>query len=417
MEKPLKIRLQTLSPVHIGCDDVYEPTSFVIDEQRQVLIEFDPLKLVNSLDKESNAELSEVCMSNDLLSIFKFVRKTYNQRVGGREVEIVPALLKQYRKILGMSRFDKKALNQFVIGRTAYNPHDNIPYIPGSSIKGALRTAYLSKTTKDKGVKNWWEISTKLTRDDRRNSGTIDKGIKKKRLYKELEENLLDGKFKTDPFRLVKISDLRAVNGVRTKIVYAVNKKKKQSRFEAKGPFQILETIQGGEIFEGIINIEKPEKGSNISRPVTKETILDSLDCFYKSICKDEDEAVLKNIDASSTVSDTVGSRFKDTIGVSIFPVRLGRHSGAESVTIEDNRYIKIMQGKGAQPKFEDNATTIWLASDSPDPDSNRDLLPFGWAILTIGEQDKIESIISKDGTGGKEAMSDKIQNLVNRFK
>ena len=402
MEKPLKIRLQTLSPVHIGCDDVYEPTSFVIDEQRQALIEFDPLELLNSLNQNEKTELTKVCMGNDLLSILKFIRKIYSQQVGGREVEIAPALLKQYKKILGMSRFDKRALNQFVIGRTAYNPHDNIPYIPGSSLKGALRTAYLSKITKDKGVKNWWEVSQKLTRDDRRNSGTIDKGIRKKRLYKELEEKLLDGKFNTDPFRLVKISDLRAVNGVRTKIVYAVNKKKKQSRFEAKGPYQILETIQGDEIFEGIINIEKPERGSNISRPVTKETILDSLECFYKSICIDEDEAVLKKIDASSAVSDTVGSRFRDTIGVSTFPVRLGRHSGAESITIEDNRHIKIMQGRGAQPKFTtDGATTIWLASDSPDPDSNRDLLPFGWAILTIGEQLETESIISKDGTAG----------------
>ena len=390
----------------------------MIDENRQVLIEFDPFKLVNSLNQNEKEELTDVCMGDDLLRIFKFIKKSYKPHIGGREVEIVPALLKQYRKILSMSRFDKKTvINQFEIGRTAYNPHDNIPYIPGSSLKGALRTAYLSKIANDKGVKRWWEISGKMSRDDLQNPVKIDKNIRKKRLSIELEEKLLNGRFQTDPFRLVRISDLKAVNGIRTKIVYAVNKKKKQSRFEAKGPPQILETIQEGEIFEGVINIERPERGSNISRPVTKEIILRSLDYFYRSICKDEDEKVLKNIDASSTVSDTVSSRFRDTIGVSAFPVRLGRHSGAESVTIEDNRYIKIMQGRGAQPKFEDRATTIWLVSDSPNPDSNRDLLPFGWAILTIGEQPEAESIISKDGTGEKEAMSEKIQNLVNRFK
>jgi CRISPR-associated protein Csm5 len=371
MENPLKVRLHILSPVHIGCDDVYEPTSFVIDEHKQILIEFDPLKLIYILDQKEKAELEKVSMGDDLINIFKFIKKAYKPQVGDREVEVVPALLNQYKKILSMSRFDRRTvINQFEISRTAYNSHDNIPYIPGSSLKGALRTAYLSKIAKDKGVKNWWEMP--------------GRNIRNKRLSKELEENLLDGKFHTDPFRLVKVSDLQPVNGVKTKIVYAVNKKKKQSRFAARGPFQILETIQEGEVFEGVINIQKPERSANISNPVTRETVLNSLDYFYKSICETEDGTTLKNIDASSKVLNTIRSRYKDTMGTSTFLVRIGRHSGAESVTIENNRYIKIMQGRGTTPKYSDQATTIWLASDTPSPNSNSDLLPFGWAILTI---------------------------------
>lgn len=402
MEKPLKIRLQTLSPVHIGCGDVYEPTSFVIDENRQVLVEFDQFKLINSLNQEEKDELTDVCMGDDLLKIFKFIKKSYKPSIGGREVEIVPALLRQYKKILSMSRFDRKTvINQFEIGRTAYNPYKHTPYIPGSSLKGALRTAYLSNKAKEKGVKKYWEMPGKRMGN---------------RLSKELEEDLLNGKFHTDPFSLLKISDLKAVNDISTKIVYAVNKKKKLSRFDAKGPFQILETIQGGGIFEGIINIEKPERGSRISMPVTKETILKSLGYFYESICNDEDE-VLSDIDASSTVSDTVDSRFKDTIGVSTFFVRLGRHSGAESITIEGNRYIKIMQGRGSAHKFEDKATTTWLASDSQKPSHNRDLLPFGWAIISIGDQEQVESTICHNSQMAQEDMSEKIKMLVNKFK
>jgi len=29
---PYKVRLHIISPVHIGCDDVYEPTGFVVDK-------------------------------------------------------------------------------------------------------------------------------------------------------------------------------------------------------------------------------------------------------------------------------------------------------------------------------------------------------------------------------------------------
>jgi len=49
MEKPLRIRLHVLSPIHIGCDDIFEPTSFVIDENRNKLVEFDPADFIKHL--------------------------------------------------------------------------------------------------------------------------------------------------------------------------------------------------------------------------------------------------------------------------------------------------------------------------------------------------------------------------------
>ncbi len=389
MEKPLKIRLQILSPVHIGCDNVYEPTNFVIEESKQTLIGFDPLELISALDQDEKAEFTDVCMGDNLLNIFKFIKKRYKQQIGGRKTEVTPDLLKHYRKILNMSNFDKKTvINQFEIGRTAYNPNNNIPYIPGSSLKGALRTAYLSKLAKDKGVRKWWERPGKK--------------IKDKNISRDLEKSLLKCKLNTDPFRLIKVSDLKAVNDINTKIVYAVNRKKKQSKFTASGPFQILETIQSGEIFEGVINIEKPERDSEIINPITKEAILNSLDYFYNSICKDENENTLKNIEASSKVFDFISSQSKDIIGKSSFLIRIGRHSGAESVTIENNRHIKIMKGRG-EKEYSNQATTVWLASESNDPKNDDELLPFGWAILTIGEQSKNALTITTDITEDNE--------------
>ncbi len=68
----------------------------------------------------------------------------------------------------------------------------------------------------------------------------------------------------------------------------------------------------------------------------------------------------------------------------------MGRHSGAECVTIEGNRHIKIMQRSGTPPKFLDHATTIWLASESSKPNTNSGLVPFGWAVMEIlGDNDK----------------------------
>ncbi len=363
MEKPLKVRLHIISPVHIGCDGVYEPTSFVIDERKNKLIEFDPMNFIKTLPPQDKQKYTDICMQGNissLISIYKFIS---NRQIKGREVEIASGLLSHYKIVRDMSTTDERRirqeLNQFAISRTAYNPHNNLPYIPGSSLKGSLRTAYLSKLAKDMGIK-----------------GRKDKA-------RELEKDLLGGSFATDPLRMVKPADFLPVGDVKTKIIYAVNKKKKTSGFEARGPFQIVETIREGSVFEGAINIKQPEQKAGIPKPVTLKDFLKSINAFYIPVFNEENK-VTKEINAGAVIGNRINEKFKDRLGATAFLLRIGRHSGAEAVTIEGNRDIKIMQGKGRPPKFLDHATTIWLASESSKPTSNNGLVPFGWVVMEI---------------------------------
>lgn len=365
MNKPIKIRLHVLSPINIGCDDVYEPTSFVIDEQKKKLIEFDPIDFIKALKPQEINEFTKTASGDNLLAIFKAINRFYKPNIKGREVNVTNALVKHYKKILSMGTFDKKAvINQFTINKTAYNSQSNSPYIPGSSVKGAIRTAYLSALAREKNI-------------------TAYKGN-----ARDLEKNLLGGSFETDPFRMLKISDLLHVRDISTKIVYAVNKKKKKSDKESfadkGGVYQIFETIQAGAVFEGIININKPENSANIKLPITPD-ILKSTNKFYIPLLKDE-EKMLKQINVSvSSIDNAIDNKFKEQINnKTAFLIRLGRHSGAEAVTIEGNRNIKIMQGKNKQPKYLDHATTLWLASDEPKPTNNNSLLPFNWAVMEV---------------------------------
>jgi CRISPR-associated protein Csm5 len=198
-----------------------------------------------------------------------------------------------------------------------------------------------------------------------------------------LEEKLLNGRFDTDPFRLVKVSDFTTAEEAKTRIVYAVNKKKKPSKFEARGPFQILETIKEGFFFEGVINIEKPSDVSGIREPITVKELLKSINAFYIPAVNEEGK-ITAEIEAGSIVVSRINERFKGRIGKDAFLIRIGRHSGAEAVTIEGNRQIKIMQGKGQPLKFLDHATTTWLASETSKPTTNKGLIPFGWSVLEI---------------------------------
>ena len=156
MEKPLKIRLHVLSPIHIGCDEVYEPTSFLIDETRNILTEFDPIDFIKKLSKQEKERFTSLCMQGNISSIIGIYKFIAGKSIDGREIEIAKELSQHYKRVRNFPVNDEKKikqeLNRFSIDRTAYSPYTSLPYIPGSSIKGALRTSYLNALARKDGI-------------------------------------------------------------------------------------------------------------------------------------------------------------------------------------------------------------------------------------------------------------------------
>jgi CRISPR-associated protein Csm5 len=71
--------------------------------------------------------------------------------------------------------------------------------------------------------------------------------------------------------------------------------------------------------------------------------------------------------------------------------LRIGRHSGAESVTLKRYRKIEIMQGRSKTPIELDHATTFWLASPFSNPKNTTELIPFGWcSLIPLPEEDAL---------------------------
>ncbi|WP_449243778.1 type III-A CRISPR-associated RAMP protein Csm5 [Desulfobacca acetoxidans] len=353
MAEYVKCYLQTLAPIHLGCDEVYEPMGFVLDEQKHRLIVYDPWSFFQEMPDRDKQRFMAICRQgtiNSILEIYKFLR---GRQAFGRSIEVCSGLVSHYQKTLGLPAGDRhriqQELNKFTISRTAFLPEDGRPCIPGSAVKGALRTAYLTHMNHEKN---------------------LSKGKGKGR---ELETTLLDGgSFETDPFRLLKVSDFMPVGGVATKIVYAINEKKKPSKFQARGPYQILEVILPGAVFVGSLTFEAPLPGARIRKPLTREHVSEAAADFYRVEKKREDEDLfelgLKPITVPSPEPE--------------FLLRLGRHSGAECLTIAGHRHIKIMQGKNEKPKYLDHATTFWLAAEEDKPSNKTHLQPFGWAAL-----------------------------------
>jgi len=345
--------LQTLSPLHIGCNEVYEPTGFVMGSQAKKLVVFDPLSFIAGLEAEDRRKFSDICRKGTVLSILEIYKFFQGKSAFGRPVHICDDFIDHYNETLSIPLGEEKRiqreLNRFLIERTAFKSNDGRPYLPGSAIKGAFRTAYLNAMAEKKNAP----------------------APKEKGSAKELEKMLLDGgSFETDPFRLVKVSDFMPVGNVKTRVVYAVNEKKVASQYQAKGPYQILEIIEPGAIFTGQIRVEQPHSKARIRTPVSDGDLHRLSKRFYLQEKQREDEE-LKRIGISSLATEL------DDNNESI--LRLGRHSGAESMTISPYRDIRIMTDKGHKPKYLDHATTIWLASEFRKPTHKKNLQPFGW--------------------------------------
>jgi CRISPR-associated protein Csm5 len=353
-DQTVYFRITTKTPLHIGCDEVYEPTSFVIDTKTRELISFETATFLEHFDSDALDKFSAICKKGTIVSLLELLKFMRSQAefADGQRVSLPPAFLEHYESTLSLPLNEnrvKQELNNFQIKRTAFDPLSTSAYIPGSAIKGSIRTAILNL----------------------RNQG---KRLPQQRNNRNLQEDLLDFSFRnleSDPFRLLKVSDFFPVGEAKRAIVYAVDQKKKISDKDAQAPYQILETVVAETEFIGNLTLFAPPQGCGIRHPLTMDEIQKAILSFYGAEKKREDQELA-----------TIGCPpIQLPMDAKTPPLRLGRHSGAECVTVNGQRRIKIKQGGGKEAKFLDHATTIWLAAGVKKPTVKQNLRPFGWVV------------------------------------
>ena len=383
----IECRLQAVTPVHVGCDDVYEPTGFVVDEGKDRLIVFDPTNFILGLDEDEREQFSAICRKGTIESIIEVYRFMQNRSAEGRTVNLCRGFSDEYRRVLKLSPRDARSqLNRFEIRRTAFCPLDNRPYIPGSAIKGALRTAYLNSIAQGShghSVDFRQGKDKKQRRDDR---------------HKVLENKLLSldsvsskDRISQDPFRMVKVSDFMPIGKSETKITYAVNWKKGPSGGEGRGPYQMIEVVMPGTCFVGEIRVDAPLTKDAVSKAFDlSEIILGCRSFFEKENAREASE--LRGIGCKTpTPAGNDGA----------FPFRVGFHSGAECVTIEGYREIWIKGKTGG--KTLDHATTLWLASEHDKPRHPDFLIPFGWTAMEAMDPQAMKELMDQEAAYKKE--------------
>jgi CRISPR-associated protein Csm5 len=390
--------ISTLSPVHIGCGEDYEPTNYVIDNG--MLHAFDPGQLLTRLDQPQRDELSRALDDrNPMLAAqrFFFRHKALACEIASHRTPVVVAAANLYNSRLGHIANREQGgqvINKLEFARTAFNPISGLPILPGSSLKGAMRTALLEARRN----KRLYPITDQEAGRQKESS----------RKAKEMERDILGGSFQTDPLRLIKVADatfrpgnykarnskgeeIQRERQART-LLFQVNRKKHPNQFEAGGKIETLvECIPAGQpsAFAVQIVIEhKAHQGKDTpDSQLDFASIARACNDFYGARLETElnlleelkyaSDAWIRNARNRLSPAGIWGKAIAEGRG---FLLRVGRHSGAESVTIDAPRKIKIMKGKGQPVEWGTEATTLWLAASEPGATGN--MWPFGWVFV-----------------------------------
>lgn len=397
------LTISTLSPVHVGCGEDYEPTNYVIDGE--TLYAFDPARLLAEMKPAQREELTRALNDrNPMLAAQRFFyrHKEAAKTIASHITPVVPAAANFYAHRIGnVANWQSdggKVINKLEIARTAYNPYNGLPILPGSSLKGAIRTAVLESLRKQENRR--YPLSDQEAARFKTASKTAN----------DMERDLMDGSFQEDPMRLCKLSDAEFQPGsfkardskgeeitmerkART-VLFQVCRKKRPNQFAARARIEtLLECIPAGQprAFNASLTIErKANQGKGTpGLQLDWASLAKACNTFYLARLEEElkiiednkfaSESWLKNVRVRLASGGIWGKPISEGKG---FLLRVGRHSGAESVTVDAPRKIRI-KGADRQPDtWKDHATTLWLAAKERDMSTG--MRPFGWVFVQL---------------------------------
>jgi CRISPR-associated protein Csm5 len=363
--------LTPLAPIHIGSGEDLDWTRAVLDDRHMVI--FDPLRvqlsqsMSNSLEKAS-AQKDPAAALLEMQRIFRQNLRALAQGEVSR-IALTEAIANKFAGALGQNvqkkqpegRGPEKVVNQISLARCITNPVDGRPLVPGSSLKGALRTAEVARRASDP--------STGKDKDSRK------KG--------DLAEALLD-RFHRSPFARVMVSDLLATGRIVSLGAQVRNERRRYKRGGTnKGiplAVELIPPFYPG-AFAGDIRVAGQRgRGDNLPR-IALGDLMRTCHAFHLKLFNDLDKILRQ--EERGLDRDWLGAMRK--LLAAIEPkvaegraalVRIGKFCSAESKTVAE-RQVWIAQAR----QYKSSPTTIWLA------EMEHGSLPLGWALIELAEK------------------------------
>lgn len=392
--KQHRLHLTPLSPIHMGTAEDFDPTNYVIDQDS--LYTFDPLQVTRTIPEPERKQLLRTLAGRPDDRMLSAVQQFF-YRNRERLLPEAPIMLPVssgiralYEKRIGQTANlelkGRRVINALEIERTAYTPGSFKPILPGSGLKGAIRTALLEseRATRHSGRRWRWNE------------------------HREMQQKLFGYEMRElsrDPMRLVRVADGAldaAVEMPVTRVQFAVNRARKQkpggqsTQAEQKGLSQKLECVLPGyRSFQATLEILQPGTAARnrAGLPAIRwdmGEIATACNAFYLPLLQREVRAInnrgLLDSDWKHLVAQLERPALRQKLdNGSAFLLRVGRHSGAEALTLNEVRSIRIPQEKDKRRQWQPAPKTWWLASG--DEQDQRHLIPFGWLLVELDSE------------------------------
>ncbi len=366
----MNFKIKVLSPLHIGCGETYSGLNYIVDENR--LFYFEPDKLfeffgnkvetyVKWLEEQSNkvSEFQEAVYKakiqekkevrkklNDIKRLFHLKKFCQNNQIDLKSLKQLSA----YSLPLKERIYDSEDVNKFIAQYYS-------PYIPGTEIKGAIRTAVLYDIMKNNQKLYDWlrkEIQSfgekfkndidRVANKKKTNKKFLNKEMAKSKISERLEEKAfnLDDKrdAKYDMLKYLVISDSNLKKPDETlAVAYATpfnTSRFFQTFYEYAKPGSIFE-FKEIKSFENLDSNQRNQINEKLKFTEQQKTYF-SLNRILKC-CYDFSSALLeheieffesnKNYDVVSDLN-MISNENRETIPV----LRIGKDEGYLSLTI-----------------------------------------------------------------------------------
>lgn len=389
--KAYEVFITPITDIHIGTGRTILPYEYTVKDKYFYLL--NATDLYKKLTADQKRKYSEYAEKN-IIDLRRYVKDIYSENLGFEfKFKVSPNLKRNYDSKIG-GAITSNDESQLQVQEMTMN--ENGVYIPGSTIKGAIRGAYIERLA----IKKQEEIDAKnktnnkdkyiplLDYEVKRDTNKVRtpyvgnyKGDNKtaQKLDKKFQEIAFDGEFNpfSDPFKNIKITDTSSTGDVSIKEIRIYSFSKKRETFVSGPP--VYSMVLNGELdsktkLKGKLKIEKNYKEKSI-KDIDLKDILTSLNRKFETMIE-EDMEFYEDMRAKSRHNRDLLDKILD---------KVYEIDDIYSELNPDNQAI-IRFGKGAG--F--NSTTFNLSAKGSTYIASRniseDILPMGWALIEFKE-------------------------------
>lgn len=362
--KTYKLKFKLLTPLFIASGDEIEPFELVPMDNNE-FVRIDVGELVEDFSPGEQQDLWDYINRDNIIPLRKFLIASAQKRlktISGKapfiryRLKATPEFHKTYcEKIDSPEGF---------FPTLEFIKHPNgVPYIPGSSIKGAIRTAILNNysppmtkilTSKNpQGEPLTKEVLKKLGNWGHKNVEPAILSYQKKKEQKG-EKIKIFSDLSLDPFRLIRIADVQLPADAQLTLANCYNVSIKRGIDGTSVPIRAKFFVYDKEMETTLSFVEQGKIKQQFKEHVTPEKIITACNIFYRNNCKSEIQKFLQQWNIPK-IQDVL--KLLEKIRKKTFILRLGRFSHNENMTI----HLLADSRSTSRTLFEKKTPLGWL--------------------------------------------------------